>query len=367
MTGRERVMATLFGGIPDRVPFSPNIGQWFDYHRTRGSLPELLRDCTSELDAMKRLGCDIFSRRLCDPVRSSRKGYELRAEVASYGSVRYVYTTPVGTLTRQTVSAPESHTSYVTEHAVKTRDDLRTLLYMTEHTEYRFDEDAYIRADAALGDTGILLVPFFQSPIKYLHTWAGQEKASYLLFDEADACETLFEVYSEKVFAVAREAAFSPAIAFCTMDNLDSWFHTPTLVKRYAFEFYRTLAEIFHAQGKLLFSHACGRVRELRALVVEAGLDGFEGVPHPPLGDVTVREVLDFRDGFVVVGGITAHESELFGPDARERLFAYVRELFSSLRGGDRLIFSSACNTSIRTPFENLLDLRDACYEYGVR
>jgi uroporphyrinogen-III decarboxylase len=366
MTGRERVTATLSGRTPDCVPFSPNIGQWFDYHRTRGTLPELLRDCPTELDAMKRLDCDIFSRRLCAPVKATRDGYDVRVDSAPDGSVRHVTTTPVGILTSRSTPAPESHTTYTSEYAVKSVDDVRALVYIVEHTHYRFDADAYKRADAALGDAGVLLVPFFQSPIKYLHTWAGQETATYLLLDEPDVCDALFEVYSEKVFAVAREAAESPALAFCAMDNLDTWFHTPALVRRFAFGFYRTLADTFHARGKLLFSHACGHVLGLRELVDETGLDGFEGVPHPPLGDATVRETRDFRPNFIVVAGITAHESEMAGPDARERLFAYVRDLFESLSSPERFVFSSACNTSIRTPFENLLALRDACREYGV-
>lgn len=57
-------------------------------------------------------------------------------------------------------------------------------------------------------------------------------------------------------------------------------------------------------------------------------------------------------------GGYKGARVELFGPDARERLFAYVRGLLTSLRGEDRLVFSSACNTSIRAPFENLIALR---------
>lgn len=365
MTGRERVMATLSGRAPDCVPFSPNIGQWFDWHRSRGTLPELLRDCATEFDAMVRLDCDIFSRRLCSPVRSKRSGCESRGESLPDGSARHITSTPIGEIASRTVSAPESHTSYTTEYAVKTADDLRVLHYIAERADYAFDAEAFARADAALGDRGVLLIPFLQSPIKYLHAWAGQETATYLMLDEPDACDALFADYSEKVYAAAREAAESPAVAFCSMDNLDSWFHTPALVKRFAFSYYATLADIFHARGKLFFSHACGHVHGLREIVADADLDGFEGTPHPPLGDATVRETCDFRKRFVVIGGITAHETEIAGSDARGRLFDYVCDLFGSVEPA-RLVFSSSCNTSIRTPLENLLALRDACREYGA-
>ena len=32
MNSKERVLTVLKGGVPDRVPFAPNIGQWFSYH-----------------------------------------------------------------------------------------------------------------------------------------------------------------------------------------------------------------------------------------------------------------------------------------------------------------------------------------------
>ncbi len=32
MNSKERVLTVLKGGVPDRVPFAPNIGQWFSCH-----------------------------------------------------------------------------------------------------------------------------------------------------------------------------------------------------------------------------------------------------------------------------------------------------------------------------------------------
>ena len=50
--------------MPDRVQFVPNIGQWFNHRKYTGTLPAQLEGCEDELDAMIRLECDVFSRRL---------------------------------------------------------------------------------------------------------------------------------------------------------------------------------------------------------------------------------------------------------------------------------------------------------------
>ena len=69
MTSRERLLAVLQGQIPDRIPFAPNIWQWFEYHKLHDQLPVELRQCRHQLDAMKVLGVDIFSRNLITDIR----------------------------------------------------------------------------------------------------------------------------------------------------------------------------------------------------------------------------------------------------------------------------------------------------------
>jgi uroporphyrinogen-III decarboxylase len=364
MTGRERVTAALRGGRPDRVPFAPNIGQWFDWHRTRGSLPPELANCRDELDAMLVLGCDVFSRRLCGVVRTVRSGSETRSRRLEDGGTETEHLTPLGVLRSRSRYTPESHSTYVLEHFVKDARDLGILHHIVEGTDYVCDDGQYRQVDARLGEHGLPMVPFFQSPLKLLHIWAGQEAATFLLLDEPDACRALFGTFTQKVLSLAREAARSSAQVFCTMDNLDSLFHSPMLVREFALPFYQALADVFHGEGKLLFSHACGHILALRELVAEAGLDGLEATPHPPLGDLPLPLARTIHPRFVVNGGMTAHETEVQGPDARDRVFGYVRRVFADM-SRERFLFGSACNTSIRTPWENLVHFRDACHEFG--
>ncbi len=342
MTGRERIMAVLKCQFPDRVPFSPNIGQWFDFHKNNGTLPEELQNCKDELDAMLALGCDIFSRRLGNFVKTVHYEHETVTESLGDGWTRTTIKTPVGSVSDLNKFERGSWTTYTHEHFVKDFErDFPVLKFVIEHSDWAFDSEAFRKVDERVGDAGIVMVPFFQSPIKLLHNWAGQEAATFFMLDYTKECQSLFEVFTAKVVEVAKQAAKSPAQVFCTMDNLDSLFHSPILFRQFALPFYQTLAEIFHSEGKWLFSHACGRLWALRELIAEAGLDGLEGIPHPTIGDLPLPEAKKIHQRFIVNGGMTAHETEINTPDARDLIFAYVRNLFAAMQPLDRFIFSS--------------------------
>jgi uroporphyrinogen-III decarboxylase len=65
------------------------------------------------------------------------------------------------------------------------------------------------------------------------------------------------------------------------------------------------------------------------------------------------------------MGGMSAPQQELYGPDAAAMIDHFVRELFASMGDKRRFLFGSSCNTSPQTPYENLLNFRDAAWKYG--
>lgn len=335
-------MAVLKRQLPDRVPFSPNIGQWFEFHKCNGTLPEELQNCQDELDAMLALGCDIFSRRLGSFIKTVRHEHETETKSSGDGWTQTTIKTPVGSVSKLEKFERESWTSYEHEHFIKDFErDFPVLQFIVERSEWAFDEEVFNKVDDRVGDNGVVMVAFFQSPIKLLHNWAGQEAATFFMLDYPNECRSLFEVFTAKVTEVAKQAARSSAQIFCTMDNLDSLFHSPSLFRQFALPFYQTLAEIFHAERKWLFSHACGRLLALKELIAEAGLDGCEGIPHPPIGDLPLPEAKRIHEGFITIGGMTAHETEISGDDACDRIFAYVQNFFAQMQPLDRFIFSS--------------------------
>lgn len=362
MTGRERVLAVLRREMPDRVVVCPNIWQWFTCHKARNTLPAELADCTDQVDAMKKLGFDICSRNVGGSPTLSYKQTKIVDEPD--GVQRMI--TPIGELRLQTRFSEDAFSAYTVEHCVKTEADLKIYQAMVEDSEVHFNQQGYEAVRARVGDDGVVMVPFLQSPLKLLHIIAGQDTACLLLADAPEACEALFDAHTQRALRFADECRHAPAEVFMTMDNLDTPFHPPNLLRRHCVQFYRAVGDRLRAGGKLLFSHACGQLRKIMPEIHEAGLDGMEGIAPPPLGDLAIRDSLAISDTFIANGGMTVHTLEPDGPGAARRIDDYTRDLIGSVRShANRFLFSSGCNTSIATPLDNLKYWRDAAWKYG--
>jgi uroporphyrinogen-III decarboxylase len=249
---------------------------------------------------------------------------------------------------------------------VKTEEDLRVYQSYLEDTEFHFDTEGYAAVQQRVGDHGVVMVPLMQSPLKLLHNIAGQETACLLLLDYPETCAALFEVHRHKTWQLAAECCRSAAEVFMTMDNLDALFHPPDFLRRYCVPFYRELGDKLRAAGKLLFSHACGRLKQIGPELRASLLDGLEGMAPPPLGDLPMPAALDIHDRFIINGGMTVHILEKGGPDAAERIDGYTRDLLGAVRPrANRFLYSSGCNTSIATPFDNLKSWRDTVWQHG--
>ncbi len=362
MTSRERVLAVLNRKRADRIVVCPNIWQWFDYHKAEKILPSELADCVDQVDAMKRLGFDVCTRNAGGAPVTTYHQTEIMDEPG--GIQRMI--TPRGELRLRVVMEEESHTSFVTEFWVKSKEDLRIYQAAVEDREVHLDTAGYEALKNRIGDHGIAMVPLLCSPLKLLHIIAGLETSCFLLADAPEACEALFEVYTGQVMRLADECCRSSAEVFMTMDNLDSLSHSPRLLRQYGIPFYQALGDKLRSAGKLLFSHACGHLKKIRPEIRESRLDGIEGIAPPPLGDLSIADALAISDSFIANGGMTVHVLEKEGPDAAARIDGFTRELFASIRpSAHRFLYSSGCNTSIRTPLDNLKYWRDAVWKHG--
>ena len=91
-------------------------------------------------------------------------------------------------------------------------------------------------------------------------------------------------------------------------ENLDSLFYSPALFREFCLPVMRRAARMIHARGKYMFAHACGRLKALAPLILEAELDCVEGQAHPPIGDWRLDEARALSKRLIVCGGMTAQE-----------------------------------------------------------
>jgi len=372
MNSRQRILTVLEGGIPDRVPFAPNIWQWFEYQKLHGLLPPELADCTTQLQVMKILGVDIFSRNLLTDNRTQWIGghattvyREVGVEEQIEGNHRKViYHTPHETLSEVFFYDEQGSTLVQEEYLFKDFDkEYAAWKSLFEDRQIVFDYGSYRKLDREVGEDGLVMVGEVACPLKQLHFFARADNTVYLLYDHEKEMMELMEIYAEKALALMRELVSKGIKVIMTMDNLDSLFYTPDFFERYCADFYSKAAGICHAAGAWYFSHACGRQRDILPQVVACGIDGLEGIAFPPLGDTELWEAREAGDKFIVEGGLSAVELE--GEVTRADAERYIEHLFDKMRPFERFILSMSCNTSILTKWDTLRYYRDAWLKYG--
>lgn len=375
-TPADRVRAVLRRQTPDRIVYAPNYWQWFTHHRNHGLLPPELGGCASQLDLLRHLGLDVFSRNLyCDATR------------CWFGGLATETWEGVEVEERRFAEGPDT----ITERAVHTRKGL-----LTERLRFVFAESTLVqekfllddfstqldafeelvrarkwRFDAALcdqwqervGDSGLLNAGELFSPLKMLHLAAGADQSVFLLEDYPERCRDWMLLHETAQLDLVRQMLDAGVPAVIAMDNLDSAFHTPRYVERCSASFYEKASRLCRERGAVFFIHACGRQKALLPLIGSLGVDGLEGVAYPPLGNVELDEAFRLAgDRLIITGGVSAFETEqLAGYDEVRR---YLERLFQRIEPyRHRFILASSCSTSIKTPWPMLVWFRDAWRE----
>ena len=386
MTGRERILAAFRGEPVDRVPFAPNICQWFYYHLINHSLPAEVAGAEHPFDILRHLGADILAR--WDTQWATKAVYtagEYSEEYAGHSGWdkamvtafniypphtterRRTFVTPYGTLSQIWTFTPEAGADFESKYWWTEWEEYEAIRFMLESKEYVFDAAEFQRWVDRVGDDGVVMMKITESPLKRLHWLAGPQNATKFIIDHPAEMKSLAKIHEEKALKMLERVVDHPEVEiFISNDNLDSMFYPPYYYQKYCRAFFARAAEIIHSRNKFLMVHACGRNKVLLPLVGEAKIDALEGVTPPPMGDVQLGEVrkLTGYKNFTVNGGMSATQQEI-AQDAEAKIHAYTRRLFESMGDKRHFIFASSCNTSPLTPWENLLYFRDAALAYG--
>lgn len=371
--------AVLRRQMPPRFVYAPNCWQWFAHHLNHGILPAEIAHCRTQLDLIRHLGLDVFSRNIyCDQqhrwfgglAAEVGDGIEVHEQIEADGRDRVItrtYRTRKGDLTeRQRYVFSESTLVQEVFLLDASNPNLEAFGALMEGRRWRFDAAQHREWQRVVGDDGIVNAGELHSPLKLLHFAAGADNAVFLLEDHPERCREWMARHEETQLDLVRQMLAAGVRSMASMDNLDAAFHPPHYVERYSAGFYERASRLCHEAGAVFFIHACGRQRPNLGLIASLGVDGLEGVAYPTLGDVELDEAMRLSgERLILTGGISAMETEWFrtADDVRR----YTEDLFRRMRPyRHRFMLSASCNTSIRTPWMVLQWFRDAWREFGV-
>ncbi|MEI7730628.1 MAG: uroporphyrinogen decarboxylase family protein [Verrucomicrobiota bacterium] len=378
-TPQDAVLTVLKRQRPARLVYAPNYWQWYVHQRNHGHLPGDIRSCRSQLELIRQLGLEVFSRNvycdeqrgwfggLCDEVWT---GVDTRVEETFEGKDRLLvktYQTRKGTLTERQRYVFAESTLVQEQFAVDNLDtQLAALEELVAGRRWRFVPERYAASRAAVGKDGVVVAGEVFSPLKLLHLLVGAVNTTFLIMDHGDQVREILARHESAQLDLIRQMAAAGVPAIMAMDNLDAAFHTPAYVDRFSASFYEKASRLCHEYGSTFFIHACGRQRVNLKRIDALGVDGLEGVAFPPLGDVTLLEAMQMtRDRFLITGGISAMETRNL--KTRADVFEYTRQLADQMRPfAHRFMLSASCNTPIDARWETLCDFRDAWREFGT-
>ena len=315
MTAQADMLAGFTGAGGGGMPFVPDLTLWYDWHRTRGTLPDEWKGHSLPQIA-RALGVPIWC--TASPWRVETPGVEVQSSEGE-GERSTRYETSVGALTARWTLGPDGDW-WQMEYPVKSEEDLQAALEIVRSRSYVLDPGGLAELADEVGDDGVLAIEIPGRPYTDLvQEFLGWSEGLMILMDEPPAIQAMEGILEEKLGLLVAEIAKLPGRAVLCPDNLDGQFVSPPAFQDHLADSYRRSAEVFHGEGKHVVVHIGGPIRNLLGPLAEAGVDGVEGVAGPPQGDATLSQAREVAgQGLTLWGGIpqefllSAHDEQAF-------------------------------------------------------
>ncbi len=335
MTSRERLAAALLGRPVDRLPFAPFLAYVWE------SFPAEVQ-ARGALRFHQDIGADPLWRGAPCPVRVSTPGLEVRTWQEGRRATAE-FDTPVGTLRTVHATSDAGRTAFIVEHPVKSVEDLKTQIWIEEHTRIEYDPkpaEDHLAGDGREGlSLGMLAYrgkTAFQAMVE--HT-CGTEEMVMLLADAPRETEALIEAMAANNLRCAELAAQAPYEFWLTFEDSSTQNYSPKLYERYIEQEIARYCELLGGMGKRYVQHACGHLRRLLPAMKRSGVLAVESLSPPPTGNITLREaraILGTEVG--IIGGI---EPTAFLNLPDDEFPPYVEQVIEDGSGGPFVLANS--------------------------
>jgi len=333
---KEKILACFSGEADGRPFYMPDLTLWYDWHRSRGTLPSKWKGY--DLPQVARaMGTPVWW--TARPWRVETPGVEITT--TKENGKRIVRSqTSAGTLVARWTLMGSNGDWWQTEYPVKSREDLAAALELVDARTYVLDTGKLAQMEAIVGQEGVLAIEIPRRPYSdVLHELLGWSEG--LLLVNEPAVEEIIGILESKLQHLVREIAGLTGQVVLAPDNLDGQFIPPGAFKAHMADSYRVTTETLHQHGKYLVVHVGGPIRRLLAPLAEAGVDGIEGVCGPPQGDVTLAEARQIAGpGLTLWGGIP--QDFVHDTHDREEFETAVANAAQEATGDGRMILGVA-------------------------
>ncbi len=362
MTERQRVLTLLQKKAPDRVPWLGDLAYWIPYALKNGVI-----DSAYAGDGIYRLHRDLgvgFYLQGYFPFAGESENVDVTRTVNGV-TITTEWKTPVGCLRQVETEMPASYTVATREHMIKDINDLKTYVYIQEHTTYGSDYALAARRGELIGDNGAVLCYLPKSPyMELVALRAGIMAVVDMVMEEPDIfgeCLDRLEICAD---TAARLAVDSPAEFLMIPENISSEvvgkrpYHA--YMERYQKKWFREIKKA----GKTSFVHMDGTMRGLLREVSEAGADVMEALTPAPTGDIEIEDLANWTaENTVIWGGIPG---AYFTDSVSDAKFdEYVKRVLDTWTRAPRYVLGVADQVPPYSRPERIMRVRTLVDRYG--
>jgi hypothetical protein len=243
------------------------------------------------------------------------------------------YDTPIGSVYEELREEPGYHSLWVKKFLIGADEkDYAIVKYMVEHTVFRRNYETFLQAQDNVGEDGVTLAVIDRSPFqKLLIELCGTERLSFDLADREDLVKDLLISIEKKQDEAFEIIADSPAEIVWMVDNLTADITEPKLFKNYCLPYYNKQAKLLHARNKVFAVHFDGKLKNIKNLIRETGIDVIESFTLPGMGgDLPIEEAIAAWPDKSIIANIPAFLCYKSGDEIREYLDGILRRVSPS-------------------------------------
>lgn len=331
VTERERILTSIRGYVPDRLPWVPRLEFWYRARRRNGTLPAEVASLTLP-EIIARLGVGYYANVpdfTCCPTEvpnpdrtigifnAASIPYEIELDsvdrrITSNAHQTVVeYHTPVGSirtavvLTEEMLDAGTSQ-PWLSEKAIREPRDFDVVGYIFSHLKVKPRTRGYEVMRETVGERGIA-VAFAQAAASPVHLimkdLMTEEQFFYAMADYPEKIRTLADQIEPFFRSVQDIAASTSAEVVFLGGNYDDSITHPAFFRQYILPALRQYSDALHLRGKFLMTHTDGENRLLLRPYLEAGFDVADSVCPAPMTRCSLDQILEAFEGRITLWG----------------------------------------------------------------
>lgn len=378
MTPRERLLCTLQGGIPDRVPVAPFVqDEYLAYYYPHKPGVDRVTDAKELAD---ELDFDLMAKpRAFEYPHFFHRSYPnwevRRSERRSPGYIHQILEieTPRGTLTQEEVG-PDAGAASAGIHKALSRHLLDSPEAIEVFLEFMPPLDAgfvaEMRATATrwrgiMGERGVLAPWGWSGVFNFACGLLGIEALMMAPYDDEDRYLRFMGRLSDAMAEFTRAVAATDVECVGVQGNMaNAAVMSSEFFREHVQPYEQKCLDAIHNEGKFSVYHNCGVARNFYPNYREMGMSLWETISAPPQGDNDLADAkARLGDKICLLGNLdqvsflkTASPAEVSECSAR---------IVGSAKSGGRYIFSTSDFLEKTTPRENVVAMIAAAKESG--